>query len=137
MDVVERDAVLDEPACRGVPHDLGWESAYPGDLHCRVPINIAQAALGTKVDLLTFDGLQTVNIPEGTQHGAKIRLKSLGVPRLNSHARGDLYVHVAVTVPQKLSREQRKLMEQLLEELPAENEPEDKSLLDKVKDYFL
>jgi molecular chaperone DnaJ len=117
------------------PHPVFERLEY--DLHCRVPINVAQAALGTKVDLLTFDGLQTVNIPEGTQHGAKIRLRNLGVPRVNSHSRGDLYVHVAVTIPQKLSREQRKLMEQLLQELPAENTPEDKSLLDKVKDYFL
>jgi len=117
------------------PHPVFERLEY--DLHCRVPINLAQAALGTKVDLLTFDGLQTVNVPEGAQHGAKIRLKQLGVPKLNSNGRGDLYVHIAVSVPQKLSREQRKLMEQLLETLPAENEPEDKGLLDKVKDYFL
>jgi molecular chaperone DnaJ len=117
------------------PHPVFERLEY--DLHCRIPINIAQAALGTKVDLLTFDGLQTVNVPEGSQHGAKIRLKNLGVPRLNSSGRGDIYVHVAVQVPQKLSRDQRKLMEQLLEVLPAENEPDEKGLLDKVKDYFL
>ncbi len=107
------------------------------DLHCRVPINIAQAALGTTVDLLTFDGLENVKIPEGTQHGAKIKLKNLGVPKLNSSSRGDLYVHIAIQVPQKLSRDQRKLFEQLRDILPTENEPEDKGLLDKVKDYFM
>jgi molecular chaperone DnaJ len=107
------------------------------DLHCTVPINIAQAALGTEVDILTFDGLQTVKVPDGTQHGAKIRLKHLGVPRLNGHGRGDLYVNVAVQVPAKLTREQRKLFEQLRETLPAENEPSEKSLLEKVKDYFV
>jgi len=107
------------------------------DLHCRIPINIAQAALGTAIDLETFDGPQSVKIPEGTQNGAKIKLKNLGVPKLNSSSRGDLYVHVAVHVPQKLTREQRKLFEQLREVLPAENQPEDKGLLDKVKDYFM
>lgn len=107
------------------------------DLHCRMPVNIAQAALGTSIELLTFDGVQTVKIPEGTQPGAKIRLKGLGVPRLNAGGRGDIYVHVAVQVPQKLTRDQRRLLEQLREELPAENEPEDKGLLDKVKDYFM
>ncbi|MFM2125940.1 MAG: hypothetical protein RL328_2391 [Acidobacteriota bacterium] len=107
------------------------------DLHCRIPINIAQAALGTSIDLDTFDGAQSVKIPEGTQNGAKIKLKNLGVPKLNSSSRGDIYVHIAVHVPQKLTREQRKLFEQLREVLPTENRPEDKGLLDKVKDYFM
>jgi molecular chaperone DnaJ len=107
------------------------------DLHCRVPVNVAQAALGTEVDVLTFDGLQTVNIPEGTQSGTRLRVKGLGVPHLNGHARGDLYVHVDVRTPPKLTREQRKLFEQLLETLPKENEPEGKGLFDKVKDYFM
>jgi molecular chaperone DnaJ len=107
------------------------------DLHCRIPVNIAQAALGTSIDLLTFDGLQTVNVPEGSQHGAKIKLKQLGVPKLNSSGRGDLFIHLAVNVPQKLTREQKKLLEQLRDILPAENEPDEKGLLDKVKDYFL
>ena len=49
------------------------------DLHCTVPVNIAQAALGTEVDILTFDGLQTVKIPEGTQKGSNVKLKGLGV----------------------------------------------------------
>jgi molecular chaperone DnaJ len=107
------------------------------DLHCKVPINIAQAVLGTEIDILTFDGLQTIKIPEGTQSASRLRLKGQGVPHLNGHGRGDLYVHVEVKIPIKLSREQRKLFEQLKESLPAENEPEEKGLFDKVKDYFL
>ena len=107
------------------------------DLHCTIPINVAQAALGVAVDLLTFDGLQTVKIPAGAQPGDEIRLKELGVPRLRGSGRGDIYVHVDVKVPAKLTREQRKLFEQLLETLPAENEPQDKGLFDKVKDYFM
>ncbi len=106
------------------------------DLHCTVPVNVAQAALGCSVDVLTFDGLQNVKIPEGSQPGSRIRLKGFGVPHLNSGGRGDLYVHLAVKVPQKLTRDQRRLLEELREVLPAENEPEEKSILDKVKDYF-
>ena len=83
------------------------------DLHCTVPVNIAQAALGTEVDILTFDGLQTVKIPEGTQKGSKVKLKGLGVPHVQGHGRGDLFVNIDVKVPTKLSREQRKLFEQL------------------------
>jgi molecular chaperone DnaJ len=107
------------------------------DLHCTIPINIAQAALGATVDLLTFDGLQTVKIPEGSQAGQRIRLKNLGVPHLNASGRGDLYVHLNVGIPQKLTRDQRRLFEQLRETLPTENEPEEKGILDKVKDYFM
>src|SRR5579883_1554169 len=107
------------------------------DLHCTIPVNVAQAALGASVDLLTFDGLQTVKIPEGSQPGSRLKLKGLGVPRVNGSGRGDLYVHVAVQVPEKLTREQRKLFEQLRELLPTENEPSEKGIFDKVKDYFM
>ena len=107
------------------------------DLHCRVPVNIAQAALGTEVDVLTFDGLEQVKIPEGTQNGDDVRLRGKGIPMLNGSGRGDLFVHIEVRIPRKLTRDQRKLLEQLSETLPAQNEPEEKGLFDKVKDYFM
>lgn len=110
---------------------------HDNDLHCTVPINIAQAALGASIDILTFDGLQSIKIPEGSQAGSRLRLKGLGVPQLNSSGRGDLYVHLDVRVPSKLTREQRKLFEQLKEMLPVENEPQEKGIFDKVKDYFM
>ena len=106
------------------------------DLHCLVPINLAQAALGASVDILTFDGLQSVKVPEGAQPASRLKLKGLGVPHVNSSGRGDLFVHLDVRVPLKLSREQRKLLEQLKDLLPVENEPTDKGLLDKVKNIF-
>lgn len=107
------------------------------DLHCTVPVNVAEAALGKDIEILTFDGLQTVKVPEGTQTGARIKLKGLGVPHVQGHGRGELYVNIDVRIPTKLSREQRRLFEQLRETLPVENEPQEKSLLDKVKDYFM
>jgi molecular chaperone DnaJ len=110
---------------------------HEDQLHCTVPVNIAQAALGADVDLLTFDGLKTVKIPEGAQNGDTVKLRGLGAPRLNSSHRGDLVVHVEVRVPEKITREQRKLLEQLREILPVENEPREKGLFEKVKDYFM
>jgi molecular chaperone DnaJ len=107
------------------------------DLHCTVPVNVAQAALGVDIDVLTFDGLKVVKIPEGSQHGSHVRLRGLGVPDVNGRGRGDILVHVEVHVPAKLTRDQRRLMEQLRDTLPAENEPREKGLLDKVKDYFM
>ncbi len=110
---------------------------HENDLHCLIPVNIAQAALGADLDLLTFDGLEVVKIPESTQSGETVRLRGKGVPFLNGGGRGDIIVHVEVRTPKKLTRDQRKLMEQLRELLPAENEPEEKGLLDKFKEFFL
>ena len=110
---------------------------HSDELHCTVPVNVAQAALGAEVDLLTFDGLQRIKIPEAAQSGSRVRLRGLGVPRLQGSGRGDLFIHVDVKIPTKLTREQRRLLEQLRETLPAENEPHEKSIIDKVKDYFM
>jgi molecular chaperone DnaJ len=107
------------------------------DLHCVVPVNIAQAALGTEIHLLTFDGLETLKVPEGVQSGETLRLRNHGMPMVNSGGRGDLIVHLDVRTPRKLSREQRRLLEQLRETLPDESEPTEKSLLDKLKDYLM
>lgn len=107
------------------------------DLHCTIPVNVAQAALGAEIEVPTPDGTETIQIPEGTQSGATFRLRNLGVPRLNGQGRGDLWVHLEVKVPARLSREQRRLFEQLRETLPAENQPKPKGLFEKVKDYFM
>ncbi|MEQ1884414.1 MAG: molecular chaperone DnaJ [Bryobacteraceae bacterium] len=107
------------------------------NLHCTIPITVAQAALGATIDIMTLDGLETLKVPEGSQPGTSLKLRGLGVPRLQGSGRGDLYVHLDVRIPAKLSREQRKLFEQLAELLPPENEPSEKGLFDKMKDYFL
>jgi molecular chaperone DnaJ len=106
------------------------------DLHCTLPINVAQAALGDEIDFETFDGPQKIRIPEGTQSGAHFKLRHLGIPHVNTRTRGDLYVHIDVQTPKKLTREQRKLFEQLREVLPAENMPHEKSVFEKVRDFF-
>ncbi len=106
------------------------------DLHCTIPINIAQAALGAEIEVPTPDGPEILQIPEGTQNGATFRLRNRGVPHMNRQGRGDLFVHIEVKVPTRLTREQRKLFEQLRQILPADNQPKTKGLFEKVKDYF-
>jgi molecular chaperone DnaJ len=106
------------------------------DLHCRLPINIAQAALGAELTLQTFDGHQKVKVPEGTQSGSEIRLHRFGVPNLNGGGRGDIVMHVQVRTPVKLTREQRRALEHVRDLLPEENEPEDKGILGKFKELF-
>ncbi|MCL4402599.1 MAG: molecular chaperone DnaJ, partial [Acidobacteria bacterium] len=107
------------------------------DLHCAIPINVAQAALGAEIDIPTLEEPERLKIPEGTQNGARFRLKGKGVPNVNGGGRGDLWVHVDVRVPSKLTRDQKKLFEQLRETLPVENGPSEKGLFEKVKDYFM
>jgi len=107
------------------------------DLHCKIPINVAQAALGAEVRVPTLEGPDTIKVPEGTQTGAQFRIRGKGVPHVNGHGRGDLFVHVDVKVPPKLNRAQRELFEQLREALPVDNEPAEKGIFEKVKDYFM
>lgn len=105
-------------------------------LHCTIPVNVAQAALGAKIQIPTLEGEETVELPAGLQSGSEFRVRGRGVPNVNGHGRGDLILHLRVIVPTKLSREQKKLFEQLLEQLPAENEPSEKGILERVRDYF-
>lgn len=107
------------------------------DLHCKIPVNVAQAALGAQLEIPALDGVESIKIPEGTQTGARFRIRGKGVPHVNGHGRGDLFVHIDVKVPGKLNRAQRELFEKLRELLPVENEPAEKGLFEKVKDYFM
>jgi molecular chaperone DnaJ len=86
------------------------------DISYDVPLTLSQAAAGCTVDLPTVDG-DTVKqtIPEGTQHQTVFRIKNKGVPFVNGHGRGDMYVRVTVEVPKNLSRKQKDLLDQLEE----------------------
>ena len=108
------------------------------DLYCTVPLSIAQATLGTELQVPGLNREETLKIPEGTQGGAVFRLKGKGLPDPHGGGRGDLYFHVRVLTPTKLTREQRKLMEQLHATLKVENKPaeRDSNIFDKVKDIF-
>lgn len=107
------------------------------DLHCTIPVNIAQAALGAEIEVPTLENPQKLKIPEGTQAGTELRLRHKGVPHVNGHGRGDIVVHVDVRTPTKLTRDQKKLFEELRSTLPADNNPTEKGIFEKVKDYFV
>ena len=108
------------------------------DLYCTIPISVAQAALGAEILVPALGGDEKVTIPEGTQTGAIIRLKGKGLPDPHGGGKGDLYVHVRVMTPTKLTREQRRLLQQLGGTMPAENRPAERnsSFFEKVKDIF-
>ena len=108
------------------------------DLYCTIPLSIAQAALGAELQVPGLTGEERLKVPEGTQSGAVFRIKGKGLPDPHGGGRGDLYYHVRVLTPSKLTREQRKLMEQLDATLKVDNKPADRnsSIFDKVKDIF-
>ena len=108
------------------------------DLYCTVPLSMAQATLGTELQVPGLNGEEPLKVPEGTQSGAVFRLKGKGLPDPHGGGRGDLYFHVRVLTPTKLTREQRKLMEQLHATMKVENKPaeRDSNIFDKVKDIF-
>ncbi|HEV2765837.1 MAG TPA: molecular chaperone DnaJ [Pyrinomonadaceae bacterium] len=105
-----------------------------GNLYTSVPVTFAQAALGSEITVDTLEGQQQVKIPAGTQTGTVFRIKGQGMPMLGGRGRGDLFVSVTLVTPTTLTREQRRLLEQLAE--IEEKDLGDKGLMDKVRDIF-
>jgi molecular chaperone DnaJ len=113
------------------------------DLFCEIPLNYPTLALGGEIRIPTLDGEEPFTLPEGTQAGSMFRLRGRGMPDVSGRGRGDLLVTVKGVTPKKLSKDQRKLLEQLAATLPKEKfEPtaagdhEDKGIFGRVKDIF-
>ena len=106
------------------------------DLSCTVPITFSQAALGAELKIPTLlDSEEALRIPPGTQSGTLFRLQGLGIPKLGRSSRGDLYVSVRVMTPTQLTRDQKRLLEELAK-LEGNGVGEEKSILDKMKELF-
>ena len=113
------------------------------DLHCTVPLPFTTLALGGEVSVPGIEGEHTVKVPESTQTGATFRLRGKGLPDVSGRGHGDLLVTIQAMTPKKLTREQKKLLEQLAATLPehkikpsAREDEEDKGIFGKVKDIF-
>ena len=106
------------------------------NLICAVPLSFSQAALGTKIEVPTLEGQETLTIPHGTQSGTRFCLRDKGVPQLNGRGRGDLYVIAKVVTPTHLTKEQRQLLEQLDAISKSDNGPAEKKFADKMKELF-
>lgn len=104
------------------------------NLYSAVPITFAQAALGTEVNVKTLDGEEELKIPAGTQTGTIFRIKSQGMPALGGRGKGDLFVAVTLITPKTLTKEQRKLLEQLAD--IEDTDFQDESFMDKVRNIF-
>jgi len=109
------------------------------DLHCTVPVPLTLAALGGGITVPTLAGKAEIELPEGTQHGKTFRLRGKGIKGIRSSYPGDLYCHVTVETPVRLTEHQRKLMKELDESFKKGGErhsPNAKSWTDRVKDIF-
>ena len=104
------------------------------DILLDLEINIAQAALGAEVEVPTVDGVEKLKIPAGTQPGKVLRMRAKGIPHLRGNGRGDQLVMVNVTIPKHLTAEQQKLFELLAKSLGSEVHPQERGLLDWLKD---
>jgi molecular chaperone DnaJ len=114
------------------------------NLFCEIPVNFTTLALGGDIQVPTLDDAETVKVPEGTQTGATFRLRGKGMPDVNGRGRGDLFATVQVQTPKKLSKDQRRMLEDLAKALPKEKfEPRardedehERNLFDRVKNMF-
>jgi len=113
------------------------------DLYCEVPLNFTTLALGGEIRIPTLDGDEPFAIPAGTESGTVFRVRGRGMPDVSGRGQGDLLVTVKVGTPKKLTKEQKKLLEQLAATLPKEafeptpvGEHADKGLFERVKDIF-
>ncbi len=109
------------------------------DLHCQVPISITTAALGGEIRVPTLQGEAAIDIPEGTQTDKQFRLRGKGIKGLRSSFPGDLYCHIVVETPVKLTEHQRKLLKELGESLKKggnKHSPNEDTWTDKLKRFF-
>ena len=116
------------------PHPLFARDGV--NLHCRVPVSIASAALGGEVEVPTIDGGRArVRIPAGSQSGRQMRLRGKGMPALRGAGTGDMFVEIAVETPVNLTARQKELLREF-EKLSEVNNPESHGFFDKVRDFW-
>jgi len=109
------------------------------DLHCEVPGSFITAALGGEIEVPTLAGKAAIDIPEGTQAGKQFRLRGKGIKGIRASYPGDLYCHIVVETPVKLTEYQRKLLRDLEESLKkggAKRSPSTESWTERLKRSF-
>lgn len=101
-------------------------------------ISFADAALGTQIEIPTIDGKAKVKIEPGTQSGKVLRLKAKGLPDINSYSRGDILVNINVWTPQHLTKDEKKILEDLrgAENFKPHPSKKDKGFFERMKEYF-
>ncbi len=143
--------------------EFGGQGAPPGDLYvvvhvnehpffiregdnlyCEVPVDYPTMVLGGTIEVPTLNGDAEITIPSATKSGTRFRLRGKGMPEVNTERSGDLFLAVQIGTPDKLTKEQRALIEKLsktmvkqkVEPIAKENLGSDRPFIDRVKDIF-
>jgi molecular chaperone DnaJ len=106
------------------------------NLFCEIPIKFTLATLGGTIEVPTLFGKASLKIPVGTQSGTTFRLREKGMPSLRGGRQGDQLVRVQVEVPQALTAEQRKLLEDFARISGDASEPTSRTFFEKAKKFF-
>ena len=107
------------------------------DLFCRVPVSMVVASLGGEIEVPTIDGGRSrVKVPEGSQSGRQMRLRSKGMPALRGPGQGEMYIELAVETPVKLTGKQKELLRVFEESCAHSNNPNAHGFFDKVKSFW-
>jgi len=108
------------------------------DIHCRVPISLPMAALGSSLEVPTIDGGRAkLNIPAGTQGGHQFRLRNKGMSVLRSGGRGDMYVQVVVETPVNMTKRQQELLREFEQAGDGhKTSPESEGFFARVREFF-
>ena len=119
------------------PHDVFQRDG--DDLHCEVPIGFPAATLGGEIEVPTLGGKASINVTEGTQTGKTFRLRGKGIKGVRASYPGDLYCHIVVETPVRLTDKQKKLLREFdasLADGGEKHSPRSKSFVDKMKGFF-
>jgi len=108
-------------------------SRHNNDLVCQVPISFSEAALGARIDVPTLKGMESMDVPAGTQHGEVFKLKGRGLPDVRSYRSGDELVQIVIEVPKKLNDRQKTLLREFSASEDARLRQQRKGFFDKLK----
>jgi molecular chaperone DnaJ len=112
------------------------------DLYCELSMPFHVVALGGEVKVPTLNGREELHVPAGTQPGSRFKLRGKGMPNVSGRGHGDLHVIARVTVPKKLTKDQKRIIEELGRTMPDEkpdsdgSESAEKPFFERVKDIF-
>jgi molecular chaperone DnaJ len=112
------------------------------DLYCEMPISFPTLALGGSVRVPTLNGREELHIPAATQPGSRFRLRGKGMPNVSGRGHGDLHVIARAAIPKKLTKDQKRLIEELAKTFPPDEATaeemagDDKPFFERVKDIF-
>lgn len=106
------------------------------DIYCEKKITITQATLGAKVEIPTLNGREAIEVPPGTQPGTVFELKKKGLPYLEGHGKGSLYINMVVEVPKNLAPEEKEILRKFAKLRGEEVSEEDSSIIGRLKKAF-